>query len=101
MTSQNAYTAEEVAKWAQEHDIFHGADFVDKEMIKNYTLIKDGSKPTFTTVCCFAQETGQYGAVEMACHAFTGNRQNKPDFHQLLGGDESEFGEYCAKLVKT
>lgn len=100
MTSTKGYTAKEVVKWSKDHDIFHGMDLVDRQLLKSYTL-KQCGEPTFTTVCCFAQETGQYEAVKRACHAFTEDRAKKPNFHKLLGGDGSRFGGYCAELVKT
>ncbi|CAN0533816.1 unnamed protein product [Ectocarpus sp. 12 AP-2014] len=92
-------TAEEVAQWVQGHDIFADTETLDQNQIKRFSLTTD-SKPTFTTVCCFARETGNHEAVKSACEASHFNRGDHPDFVVVLGGKESKFGKYCANLVR-
>ncbi|CAM9735390.1 unnamed protein product, partial [Ectocarpus sp. 6 AP-2014] len=99
LRSREGKTAEEVVEWLKRIDILADVKHLDQNLLRGVSLT-DGFKPTFTTVCLFARETGNYDAVKLACGVSLPTR-DVPDFVSALGGRESAFGVYCSNLVRT
>lgn len=95
MESGRGKTATEIARWVQDNDILADIKPADLIQIKQNTFIDSG--PTFSTVCCFARETGNFEAVKIACEAFPSHREIKPDIVSVLRGQGSLFDMYLVK----